>query len=47
MLALAAHVIPAARERGFAIAERLLYLATIAWLIVAAVRLATLAAGGA
>lgn len=46
VLALAAHVVPQAPERAVAIAERLLYLATIAWLLVASAHLATLAAGG-
>jgi hypothetical protein len=46
VLALAAHVIAQARERAFGIAERLLYLATIGWLLVAAVHLARLAGGG-
>jgi hypothetical protein len=46
VLALASYAIPQGRERAFAVAERLLYLAAIGWLAVAATHLATLAAGG-
>lgn len=45
-LALAAYVIPAGRERAFPVAERIHYAASITWLAVASVHLATLAAGG-
>lgn len=46
VLALAAFMIPAGRERAFPLAERLLHVATIAWFAVAGVHLATLAGGG-
>lgn len=46
VLALAAYVIPQGRERAFPLAERIHYAATITWLLVASVHLATLAAGG-
>jgi hypothetical protein len=46
VLALAAYAIPLARERAFTVAERLLYLSSIAWLLVASAHLGTLAAGG-
>jgi hypothetical protein len=46
VLALAAYLVPQARERAFGIAERLLYVAIAAWLLVASIHLATLAAGG-
>lgn len=45
VLTLAAHLIPQARERAFGVVERLLYLATIAWLLIAAAHLASLAGG--
>ena len=46
VLALAAYVIPQGRERAFPLAERIHYAASITWLTVASVHLATLAAGG-
>jgi hypothetical protein len=46
VLTLAAYLVPQARERAFGIAERLLYVAIVGWLAVAALHLATLAAGG-
>jgi hypothetical protein len=45
-LTLAAYLVRQARERAFGIAERLLYLAGIAWLLVVSIHLATLAGGG-
>lgn len=45
-LSLAAYLIPQGRERAFGLAERLVYVGSIAWLLVASIHLATLAAGG-
>lgn len=46
VLALAAAMIPQAREHGFPLAERLHYVVSGAWFLVAGLHLATLAAGG-
>jgi hypothetical protein len=45
VLTLAAYLIPMARARAFGLAERLLYLSSIAWLLLASIHLATLAGG--
>jgi hypothetical membrane protein len=45
-LTLVCFLVPLARERVFGLVERLLYVASVAWLITVAAHLATLAGGG-
>jgi hypothetical protein len=46
VLTLVAYLAPPARERAFGVVERLLYAASLAWLLTASVHLAVLAGGG-
>lgn len=46
VLTLVAYLVPVARERVFGLVERLLYVASLAWLLTAGIHLARLAAGG-
>ena len=45
VLTLAGFLVPVARERVFGLVERLLYVASLAWLLTVSIHLATLAAG--
>lgn len=45
-LTLVCFLVPVARERVFGLVERLLYVASVAWLVTASIHLATLAGGG-
>jgi predicted membrane protein len=46
VLTLVCYLVPALRERMFGMVERLLYVASIAWLLTTSIHLASLAGGG-
>jgi hypothetical membrane protein len=46
VLTLVCFLVPIARERVFGLVERLLYVASVAWLVTVSIHLATLAGGG-